>query len=375
MRPFLSLVILLQALTAAPSLATLRHHQITNLVTFGDSYTDVVYVWDGGVAWPTYAVRYASEGRGWGVGDSMAEGGTGDATGDVTDATVEHTIHAHFPVTLYPFARAGAVCSTKITTSLYSPVMEGQLPAYYASVANGTIPSHSHTDASHVTPHNTLYTLWIGTNDIGAWGLLQGHGIGGATVVDTVQCAVDWVKRMYEGSARNFLWQNLSWEARCWGPRMIPLELTPMYSANAYPNKFTTAAKNTTEWHIMMKELTTAGNKIGELLLKDLAPKLEGAHIGLFDSHALFTDMYANPSAYLNGTAPLNVTGSAYTCVYKEWTDVRDKPPCTKVNGTDRDSYLWWDELHPGEQADRVVAQQISQIILGEENKWTTWLS
>ncbi|KAL1702110.1 hypothetical protein EV121DRAFT_210742 [Schizophyllum commune] len=330
MRRFLSLVFPLQLLTAALSLSKLQHHQITNLVTFGDSYTDVVYVWDGGVAWPTYAVRYAN---------------------------ASNAGEAHQALTLYPFARAGAVCSTKITTSLYSPVIEGQLPAYYASVANGTIPSH-------VTPHNTLYTLWIGTNDIGAWGLLQGHGIGGATVVDTVQCAVDWVKRMYEGGARNFLWQN-----------MIPLELTPMYSANAYPNKFTTAAKNATEWHIMMKELTTAGNKIGELLLRDLAPKLEGAQIGLFDSHVLFTDMYANPGAYLNGTAPLNVTGSAYTCVYKEWTDVRDKPPCTKVNGTDRDSYLWWDELHPGEQADRVVAQQISQVMLGEENKWTTWLS
>ena len=81
-------------------------------------------------------------------------------------------------------------------------------------MANGTIPSHvtsdTHTPANHVTPHNTLYTLWIGTNDIGAWGLLQGHGIGGATVVDTVQRAVDWVKRMYEGGARNFLWQNVS---------------------------------------------------------------------------------------------------------------------------------------------------------------------
>ncbi|KAL1758999.1 hypothetical protein FB107DRAFT_180398, partial [Schizophyllum commune] len=334
MRPFLSLVISLQLLTAAPSLAKFRHHQITNLVTFGDSYTDVVYVWDGGVAWPTYAVRYA---KAVGARDTA--------------------------VNLYPFARAGAVCSTKITMSLYSPVMEG--------VANGTIPVTLHNSSNSaldndakVTPHNTLYTLWIGTNDIGAWGLLQGHGIGGATMVDTVQCAVDWVKRMYEGGARNFLWQN-----------MIPLELTPMYSANAYPNKLTTAAKNATEWHIMMKELTTAGNKIGELLLRDLAPKLEGAHIGLFDSHALCTDMYANPGAYLNGTAPLNVTGSAYTCVYKEWTDVKDKPPCTKVNGTDRDSYLWWDELHPGEQADRVVAQQISQVMLGEENKWTTWLS
>ena len=34
-----------------------------------------------------------------------------------------------------------------------------------------------------------------------------------------------------------------------------------------------------------------------------------------------------------------------------------------------------FDELHPSEQADRVVAKQISEVILGEENKWTTWFS
>lgn len=319
MRTFtLSLILVL----AAPALGALAPGQIANLVTFGDSYTDVVNIGDGGVAWPTYAVDYASsEGK---------------------------------PVTLYPFAKSGATCSNNITDRPFPSLFESQLPAYFAEVDNGTLPAD-------VTADNTLYTLWIGTNDVGANALLTGQGIDGATIVDTVGCAVDWVQVMYEHGARNFLFQS-----------MIPLETAPMYSPNAYPTKFYTAPKNATEWSVLMKELTTAGNKIAELLLKQLAPSLEGASVGFFDSHALFADIYANPSAYLNGTAPLNVTGAAFACVYEEDGEV---PTCTTVEGTDRDSYLWYDELHPSEQADRVVAEQVAQVILGEENQWTTWLS
>ena len=114
---------------------------------------------------------------------------------------------------------------------------------------------------------------------------------------------------------------------------------------------------------------------------------------GLFDSHSLFADMYAKPADYLNGTAPLNVTGAVHSCVFEEGESTSDPGDCTTVEGTDRDSYLWWvsvcpsafpfltglafrfDELHPSEQADRVVAKQISEVILGEDNKWTTWFS
>ncbi|KAL1747174.1 hypothetical protein HDZ31DRAFT_32543 [Schizophyllum fasciatum] len=309
------------------SLAALSPQHITHLVTFGDSYTDVDGGWNGGTAWPTYAAQYASATRG-------------------------------APVVLHPFARSGAVCSTSVTASVYPSVLESQLPAYFASVENGTVPEGAAADI-------TLYTLWVGTNDVGAWGLLEGRAVGEATVVDTVHCAVDWVRRLYERGARNFLWLN-----------MIPLALTPIYSPQAYPNKFTPAVKNATERNIVMKGLTTAGNKLGEFFLKDLVLNLDGAHVGLFDSHALFTDMYAHPDAYLNGTAPLNVTGAAYACVYEDkGTQATDLLTCTMANGTDRDSYLWWDELHPSEQAGRVLAEQISQVILGEENKWTMWLS
>ena len=61
---------------------------------------------------------------------------------------------------------------------------------------------------------------------------------------------------------------------------MIPLETVPLYSADSYPNRYWTAQRNTTEWSVFMKELTTSGNAIARLQLQALAPTLHGAHVG-----------------------------------------------------------------------------------------------
>jgi hypothetical protein len=45
-----------------------------------------------------------------------------------------------------------------------------------------------------------------------------------------------------------------------------------------------------------MKELVAAQNQLTQLYLTVAAPKLKGATIGYFDSHALFTDMINNPA-------------------------------------------------------------------------------
>ncbi len=82
--------------------------------------------------------------------------------------------------------------------------------------------------------------------------------------------------------------------------------------------------------------------------------------------------MYDNPAKYLNGTAPLNVTGAVLSCVFPLNSD---DGTCTQVNGTDRDSYLWWDELHPSEQADRIVAREIAKTMTGQGSQWETWIS
>ena len=90
--------------------------QIKNLVTFGDSYTDIVSVGDGGVAWPVYAAGYAN-------------------------------------ATLYPYARSGAPCSQALTPRPFPAVVDDEIPLYLTEKTNGSIK---------VPPQDTLYTIWIG---------------------------------------------------------------------------------------------------------------------------------------------------------------------------------------------------------------------
>ncbi|KAH8092197.1 GDSL lipase/esterase [Cristinia sonorae] len=296
-------------------------NQIKNLVTFGDSYTDVVNTGDGGTAWPVYAAR---DGK----------------------------------FNLFPFARSGATCSNNITNRPFPSVFESQLPLFFSEKANGTLRSLKASD--------TIFTLWIGTNDVGANALLTGNGINGATIVDTVSCAINWIKTLYRSGARNFLFQN-----------MIPLQKVILYSATSYPNRFWTGPRNTTEWSVGMTELTQSGNEIAKLMLQALPRSLPGAHIGLFDSHALFTEMLAHPQLFLNGTAPLNITGAVRSCVFPEGADTSNNSlaSCTIATGTDVDSFLWFDELHPSEQADRVVAREVAAAIHRQSSKFTTWFS
>lgn len=72
------------------------------------------------------------------------------------------------------------------------------------------------------------------------------------------------------------------------------------------------------------------------------------------------TDIWENPSQYLNGTVPYNVTSSVYRC----------GSPCT--SNAVRDSYLWYDDLHPSEQTDRIIAREFVNIVRGK-SKWARY--
>jgi phospholipase/lecithinase/hemolysin len=134
------------------------------LVTFGDSYTDTVVVSNGGTQWPVYAAGYAK-------------------------------------ATLFPFARSGAPCSQDLTPRSFPAVVQDELPTYFAELHNGSIK---------VPSKSTLYTLWIGTNDLGPNTLLTGDEVANnATIVDVTACAVNWVNTLYKSGARNFLFQNV----------------------------------------------------------------------------------------------------------------------------------------------------------------------
>jgi hypothetical protein len=72
------------------------------------------------------------------------------------------------------------------------------------------------------------------------------------------------------------------------------------------------------------------------------------------------TDIYRNPSVYLNGTLPLNVTSSVVQC----------GPDCSSEDA--RDSFMWYDTLHPSEQTDRIIAREFLGVVRGG-SKWAKY--
>ena len=62
--------------------------------------------------------------------------------------------------------------------------------------------------------------------------------------------------------------------------KRLASSLSKMATSVRWVEVFTTEIKNATAWHLGMKELTSAGNEIAKLLLEDLVPSLEGAHVG-----------------------------------------------------------------------------------------------
>ncbi|KAJ7306942.1 hypothetical protein DFH08DRAFT_720424, partial [Mycena albidolilacea] len=82
--------------------AGVRPGQIKHLITFGDSYTDIVATGDKGTAWPVYAAGYSE-------------------------------------TTLHPFARSGATCSNDITFQPFPPIFESELPLYFTETGNGSL--------------------------------------------------------------------------------------------------------------------------------------------------------------------------------------------------------------------------------------------
>jgi hypothetical protein len=97
------------------------------------------------------------------------------------------------------FAISGATCDNRSTPRTYPDVTHNELGAYFNLTVNGTTP---------LPPDETLYTLWIGTNDVGVGELLTGQATSGVSIVNVSQCAVDWIQTLYDSGARNFLFQN-----------------------------------------------------------------------------------------------------------------------------------------------------------------------
>ena len=170
------------------------------------------------------------------------------------------------------------------------------------------------------------------------------------------------LEKIYASGARHFVLLNAA-----------PLNLAPLYANDTlggvsdthyWPGK----PSNHTAIAEQMHEFVTSVNNIYkyqtpfEVLV---AKRFPGAEFALFDVWQLMSDFYDNPGEYLNGTAPISVQGFEYHCNVNATSCVREGSP---------DSYMWYDELHPSEQTDRVIARTFVEV-LGGQSKYATYYS
>lgn len=208
---------------------------------------------------------------------------------------------------------------------------------------------------------NTVYSFWIGTNDLGVNALLTDSQKPGTNLSTFVECVFSAMDGVYASGGRYFVLFN---EA--------PLQLSPLYGmpdvgglavSHYWPDK----PSNTTEISQKMLEYTVAANALFSYMVPYdllLANRYPGAEIVLFDVHSLLTDIYYNPGAYLK--APANATGFVHQCDITGTT-------CTDVG--DIDAYMWYDELHPSQGTDRVIAEEFVKVVGGSSKYATYWKS
>lgn len=167
-------------------------------------------------------------------------------------------------------------------------------------------------------PDTTVYAIWIGTNDLGNGAFITDSQVAGTTIESYLDCVYDQLARVYANGGRYFVIMNIA-----------PLNLNPQYglpgkgglaATQYWPDKNETAGGNVTEISYIMLEQLTLVNAVYQYrtpFAVEINRRYPGSHFAVYDVHGLMTDIYNHPASYLNGTAPLNVTG--VSTLYVHW--------------------------------------------------------
>ncbi len=175
-------------------------------------------------------------------------------------------------------------------------------------------------------PASTLFTLWIGGNDVFAH-VENDDPITPAQVAANVSTAVT---NLYNAGGRSFLIPNLP-----------PIGLSPDYLNDPIKGPKATTFAN-------------GYNAQLDLSLDALSGSLPGIHIIKLDINQIFLDVIANPAAY----GLTNVTQRAYTPFPGE----NPPAPYGSVVGNP-DQYLYWDSAHGTTAVNLVIADAAFQAV------------
>ncbi|KAL3952247.1 hypothetical protein ACCO45_013964 [Purpureocillium lilacinum] len=316
-----SLLLLAPAAWAASlPLGILQGPKLENLVTFGDSYTDegrYTYMvqnkrlppvdsmlpasnttWSGGYAWGRYVAN---------------------RTG----------------ATYYDYAAP------------FPSVLNYEMTAFEEGLKYTSLYPNRRDD-------NTVYALWIGTNDLGIDGFLGDRENGDQTLDSFVDCIWSVFDRIYQTGGRRFVLLT-----------ELPLETAPMYAQPsvygrgndrywADPSHY-----DVTAYLDKLKDSIAYVNsafKSGAATHFTRAQKRwKGATLAIFDTHQLWLDVRADPGQYLS--APANTDGAYRNCLNG----------CV-FSPNPLSSFMWYDELHPSQRMEEIIASNFIDVVGGQSN-------
>lgn len=125
---------------------------------------------------------------------------------------------------LYNYAVSGAVCDNNIIYRYLVSVL-GPFPdvvyeakAFVADASYTNSSTHTNTFYPNRRADNTVYSMWIGTNDLGVDAFLTDSSLHDTTIPDYVDCIYNRFDVIYKAGGRNFVLMNTA-----------PLQLSPLY--------------------------------------------------------------------------------------------------------------------------------------------------
>jgi hypothetical protein len=266
-------------------------------------------------------------------------------------------------VNLYNYAVRGASCSNEITprsllTGLYPSVHDYQVGAY---VADSKFQEPDGTMFMHAPPNETVYAIWIGTNDLGVDAFITDSEVQGKTVSDYVDCVYEALDTVFANGGRFMAIMNL-----------IPLDLTPMYQTTQNGG-VGGGFSNRTQVNGRMRQTVAALNDIYHYRTAYealVAKRYPGAFLAVFDAHSFvriclttpvrrcatnvnqINEIYNNPGQFLD--SPANVTGFIHHCTGSNCTDLPNLG-----------EFMWEDALHPSVRTDSFIADEMIKVALG----------
>ncbi|KAL4886474.1 hypothetical protein BJY04DRAFT_213238 [Aspergillus karnatakaensis] len=307
-----------------------HYPEIKNLVSFGDSYTDesrLDYLFSNNFTPPP-------------PGTILPERNETASGGFVWPRFVAQKTSAR----TLNYAIGGSTCSPDVVerpipipdAGMFGTVLGTQVPTYLADLE---FESELYGPQGRKA-ENTVYTLWIGT----------ARTVGSCTA----RTSPGRLCRSLSSVTGNSL-----------TPSMEPAAAVSAWWCGdtlTWMDKVSGGHKQT-RFARKMAEYSTSVNTMLHQSIPfhgGIAKRWPGATVTFFDVHALSLDIFADPEVYLESPAEL-------TEYYRLFCRDNERTDCVyNEKGGPASRYFWFDELHPSERVEEIIADEFIKLLKGE---------